>query len=205
MAIQLSKGQGINLSKDHGLTHAEIEVTFDVDPAHPVKKHEMDVNVCAFEVTHVGGGPAGGGKARAPFDESFVFYNNKRSHTGAVIHDEDGGSIGDDKMYIDFAALDRNTDGVDEVSCVVEIYEGLQRGHHFGQLSHCTAHILNPDTKEVIAEFRLTDDDSNATAVQMGSFVKKDGHWHLEAVGVGYQKGLADFLAVYGLAAADEE
>lgn len=195
MAIQLSKGQGINLSKDHGLTHVEIEVTFDVDPAHPVKKHEMDVNVCAFELK----------AKKAQFDEAFVFYNNKKSHSGAVTHDEDGGSIGDDKMYVDLAALDNSQDGIDEVSCIVEIYEGLKRGHYFGQFSHCTAHIVNPDTKEVIAEFKLTDDDSNATAVQMGSLVKKDGHWHFEAVGAGYQKGLADFLTVYGLTAADEE
>lgn len=195
MAIQLSKGQGINLSKDHGLTHMKIEVTFDVDPAHPVKKHEMDVNVCAFELK---------GK-KAPQDESFVFYNNLRSPNGATTHDKDGGSIGDDVMHVDFGLLDSSPDQIEEVSFIVEIYEGLKRGHHFGQFSHCTAHIINPDTNEVIAEFKLTEDDSNATAVQMGSAVKKDGHWHFEAVGAGYQKGLSDFLTVYGLQAADEE
>jgi len=199
MAIQLKKGDGINLSKDHGLTRALLEVTFDLDPSHPVKKHEMDVNVCAFELTHKDG------KAVAPQDECFVFYNNLRGATGAVIHEPDGGSIGDDKLDIDFAALDRNTLGIDEISCIVEIYEGLQRGHHFGQFSHCTAHIINPDTKEVIAEFKLTEEDSNATAVQMGSFVKENGHWHFKAVGAGYQKGLADFLHVYGLQEAEPE
>lgn len=199
MTIQLSKGQGINLSKDHGLSHVVLEVTFDVDPSHPVKKHEMDVNVCAFELSHASG------KALAPQDESFVFYNNMRSPNGAVTHDKDGGSIGDDKMHVDLALLDASPSNLDEVSIIAEIYEGLTRGHHFGQFQHCTAHIVNPDNNEVIAEFKLTEDDSNATAVQLGSLVKKDGHWHFEAVGVGYQKGLADFLAVYGLAAADTE
>lgn len=199
MAIQLKKNEGINLSKDHGLTKAVLEVTYDLDPSHPVKKHEMDVNVCAFEVSHVSGKP------QAPQDECFVFYNNLRSATGAVAHEKDGGSVGDDKMTIDFAVLDKNTLGIDEVSCIVEIYEGLKRGHHFGQFQHCTAHIVNPDNGEVIAEFKLTDDDSNATAVQMGSFVKDADHWHFKTVGAGYQKGLTDFLTVYGLQAADEE
>ncbi|MBN6739176.1 TerD family protein [Acidithiobacillus sp. MC6.1] len=199
MAIQLKKGEGINLSKDHGLTRALLEVTYDLDPAHPVKKHEMDVNVSAFELSHASG------KAAAPQDECFVFYNNLQGATGAVTHEKDGGSIGDDKLDIDFAGLDKNTLGIDEVSCIVEIYEGMTRGHHFGQLAHCTAHIINPDTNEVIAEFKLSDDDSNATAVQMGSFVKEDGHWHFKAVGVGYQKGLADFLHVYGLMESEAE
>ena len=199
MTIQLKKGEGINLSKDHGLTRVLIEVTYDLDPAHPVKKHEMDVNVCAFELTHAGG------KAVAPQDECFVFYNNLKGATGAVIHEKDGGSIGDDKLDIDLSLLDQNTLGIDEVSCVVEIYEGLTRGHHFGQLSHCTAHVINPDTNEVIAEFKLTDDDSNATSVQLGSLVKDGGHWHFKAVGVGYQKGLADFLHAYGLMESEAE
>jgi tellurium resistance protein TerD len=199
MAIQLKKGSGINLSKDHGLTRAVLEVTFDVDPTHPVKTHDMDVNVCAFEVTHASG------KAVAPQDECFVFYNNLKSPDGAVTHEKDGGSVGDDKMMLDFGLLDKSSLGIDEVSCIVEIYEGLARGHHFGQFSHCTAHIVNPDNGEVIAEFKLTDDDSNATAVQMGSFVKEDGHWHFKAVGAGYQKGLADFLHVYGLTEGDAE
>lgn len=201
MAIQLKKGEGISLSKDHGLTKVIVEVTYDLDPAHPVKKHEMDVNVCAFEVSHVNG------KAVCQQDENFVFYGNKTGATGAVVHEADGGSIGDDKLDIDFDKLDKNTIGVDEVSLVVEIYEGLKRGHSFGQFTHCTCHIIHPDDGSVVAEFKLTDDDSNATAVQLGSFVKdSNGHLsHFKAVGAGYQKGLADFLAVYGLQAADEE
>lgn len=199
MPIQLKKGDGINLSKDHGLRHANIELTFDVDPTHPVRKHEMDVGIMGFELAHTSG------KASAPQDESFVFYGNLRSPNGALTHEKDGGSVGDDLMHIDFDLLDASSQKLDEVSIIAEIYEGLKRGHCFGQFSHCTAHIVNPDTREVIAEFRLTDDDSTATAVQLGSFVKKDGHWIFTAVGVGYQKGLADFLAVYGLQAADEE
>lgn len=199
MPIQLAKGQGINLTKDHGLTSAVIEVSFDVHPTHSARAHEYEANVCAFELAHTGG------KAVAPQDECFIFYNNLMAPDGGVVHDKDGGAIGDDKMTIDFGKLDASRLGIDEVSCIAEIYEGLKRGHNFGQFSHCTAHIVNPDSSEVIAEFRLTDEDSNATAVQMGSFVKEDGHWHFKAIGAGYQKGLADFLHAYGLQEASPE
>jgi tellurium resistance protein TerD len=39
----------------------------------------------------------------------------------------------------------------------------------------------------------------------MGSLVKDGGHWHFKAVGVGYQKGLADFLHAYGLMESEAE
>lgn len=200
MTIQLKKGEGINLSKDHGLKKVIIEVTYDLDPTHNIKKHDFDVNVCGFEVSHDATGKAG-----CKQDECFVFYGNTRSATGAVTHDKDGGSIGDDKMTVDLDALDKNTLGVDEVSLFVEIYEGLKRQHRFGQLQHCTAHIINPDTQEVISEFKLSDEDGNYTAVQMGSLVKDSGNWHFKAIGAPFNKGLEDILEVYGLQAADEE
>lgn len=199
MTIHMKKNDGINLSKDHGLTRATLEVTFDLDPSHPVKKHEMDVGVMAFEVSHASG------KAACPQDECFVFYGNKTSATGGVVHEEDGGSKGDDKIDVDFAKIQASGLKIDEISCIAEIYEGLKRGHSFGQFSHCTAHIINPDNGEVIAEFKLSDEDSDATAVQLGSFVFEDGHVHFKAVGQGYKKGLEAFLGVYGLQADDEE
>lgn len=200
MAIQLKKGDGINLSKDHGVNKVKVELTFDINPANAAKKHEYEVGVMAFELAHKDGKPF------CPDDKCFVFYGNKTSFTGAVVHEEDGGALGDDKIDIDFDALDKHAMGIDEVSLISEIYEGIKRGHHLGQFAHCTAHIIHPDTNEVIAEFKLSDEDSEDTAVQMGSFVKDaNGHWNFKAVGVGYKKGLADFLGVYGLQAADEE
>lgn len=199
--INLQKGQGINLSKDHGVGRAIIEVTWDPNPDKTTdRKHQFEVNTVAFELTR-----KDGGKPFAPQDGCFVFYNNLNAPDGGVQHSPDDWQGGDDKMLIDFRALDKSALGIDEVSCIVEIYEGLTRSQHFGQIGHCTARILDADSKSPVAQFRLTEEDSNATAVQMGSFVKEGGHWHFKAVGAGYQKGLADFLHVYGLQEASPE
>lgn len=198
--ISLKKGDKINLSKDHGLVRALIELTFDVDPSRRSGQHEYEVNVCGFEVSH-----DAAGKAFCKQNECYVFYNNPTSATGAVTHEEDGGAIGDDKMDIDFNALDKNTLGVDEVAIFAEIYEGVMRGHHFGQFAHCTVHIMNPDTKEVIAEFKLADDDADYTGIQLGSFTKENGHWHFTAVGAPFSKGQEDMLEHYGLEGDNNE
>jgi tellurium resistance protein TerD len=193
--INLQKGQGINLSKDHGVNRAIIEVTWDPNPDKTSdRKHQFEVNTVAFELTR-----KDGGKPFAPQDGCFIFYNNLSAPDGGVVHSPDDWQDGDDQMRVDFGALDKSSLGIDEVSCIVEIYEGLIRNQHFGMIGHCTAKIVDADTKNPVAQFKLTDEDSNSTAVQMGSFVKENGHWHFKAVGKGYQKGLADFLHVYGL------
>lgn len=59
--------------------------------------------------------------------------------------------------------------------------------------------VLRDDVSgEVLAKYVLEDDFSMETAVQFGSLVKKDGNWTFKAVGAGFNKGLADFVLVYG-------
>ncbi len=198
--IHLKKGSGINLSKDHGLRRVKVELTFDVDPSQHHKAHEFDVNVCGIEVSHKTGQPL------APQPECFCFYNNADSATGAMHHEADGGSIGDDVMTIDLGVLEGNALGIDEVAIFAEIYENTINGHHFGELSHCTLHLVNPDTGEEFARYQLDKEDSNAGAFQVGSLTRDaDGHFHFHAVAVGFNKGLEDILEKYGLHADDQE
>jgi tellurium resistance protein TerD len=205
-AIVLKKGEPIHLSKDHGLTHVNVELTFDVDRVKFPHAHEMDIGVSGFCLRNVNGKP------RAPLgtngntdNSAFVFYGNRSFLNDAVTHEEDGGSIGDDKMHIDFTKLLANQEDVVEVSIVAEIYEGVLKKHHFGMVNHCTVHITNADTGEVVADFQLSDQNSENSAVQMGSFTMADGHVAFTVVGKGFDEGLAPFLRNYGWEVADDE
>jgi tellurium resistance protein TerD len=198
--IQLQKGSKINLSKDHGhVRRFTLDTKWDVNPAAQSRLQQFEINVSAFLLVHQNG------KAMAMRDEDFVFYNNRQDPTGAVTHNPDDWVDGDDAMTIDLDVLSSKNKRVDEISLIVEIYEGLKRGQNFGHINHTTAHIFDADTNEKIAEFKLTEDDADFTAVQMGSFVREKDDWHFHAVGKGYNKGLAAFLSAYGLQAADEE
>jgi len=193
--INLQKNQGINLSKDHKhVRRFLVDTKWDVNTAAQSRLEQFEVNVSAFLLNHKTGAPL------AARDEDFVFYNNRQDPTGAVVHSPDDWQDGDD---LDILAA--KNPAVDEVSLIVEIYEGLKRQQNFGHINHTTAVIIDADTKTPIAQFRLTEDDGQYTAVQMGSFVHENGDWHFKAVGKGYNKGLAAFLTAYGLQAADEE
>ncbi|MCX4161759.1 MULTISPECIES: TerD family protein [Paraburkholderia] len=198
--INLQKNQGINLSKDHAhVRRFLVDTKWDVNAAAQSRLDQFEVNVSAFLLNHKTGKPL------AARDEDFVFYNNRQDPTGAVVHRPDDWQDGDDAMTLDLDILAAQNPGVDEVSLIVEIYEGLKRRQNFGHINHTTAVINDADTKTPIAQFRLTEDDATYTAVQMGSFVRENGDWHFKAIGTGYNKGLAAFLSAYGLQAADEE
>jgi tellurium resistance protein TerD len=200
MAIQLHKGQGINLSKDHGhVRNILVDVSWDVNTRAVTREDRFELGVSAFLLVHQNGKPV------AEEDGDFVFYNNLSDPTGSVKHEKDNPLSGRDAMLIDLDTLFTANNRIDEISIIAEIYEGQKRRQDFGHVNHATAEIIDKDTGEKIAFFKLTEDDSGSTAVQMGSFVRENGDWHFKAVGTGYNKGLAAFLNVYGLVANDEE
>lgn len=206
MAIQLHKGQGINLSKDHGhVRRVLVDVTWDAD-ANASRESRFELGVCAFLLVHEQGRPiVDTSMPESEREKEFVFYNNLSDPTGSVKHSKDNPLTGRDEMIIDLDLLTSKNQRLDEISILAEIYEGLKRRQDFGHAKNARAEIIDADTKEVIAFFKLTEEDAAFTACQMGSFVKENGDWHFKAVGKGYNKGLADFLAVYGLTAGDEE
>jgi tellurium resistance protein TerD len=198
--IKLQKGGSINLSKDHAhVRRFVVDTKWDVNTAAQNRLDQFEINVSAFLLNHKTGKPM------AARDEDFVFYNNRQDPSGAVTHNPDDWQDGDDAMTIDLDVLSTQNKAVDEISLIVEIYEGIKRQQNFGHINHTTATIIDAKTNVRIAEFRLTEDDADFTAVQMGSYVLDNGDWHFKAIGAGFKKGLASFLTAYGLQAADEE
>jgi tellurium resistance protein TerD len=198
--INLKKGQGINLSKDHGhVRRFVVDTKWDVNAAAVSRTQQFEINVSAFLLEHRNGKPI------CTDEADFVFYNNLVDPTGSVTHKPDDWKDGDDAMVLDLDVLSAKNSRIDEVSLIVEIYEGLLRKQNFGHINHTTAVIIDADSNTPIAQFRLTEDDAEYTAVQMGSFVREAGDWHFKAVGTGYLKGLAPFVEAYGLSVGQDE
>lgn len=129
----------------------------------------------------------------------FVYFNNKTSPDGAVAHAGDnrtGDVEGDDETII--VDLDKISADVTELSVVVTIHEGAARKQNFGKVRDSYVKIYNDETGEVVAQHRLEEDSSDATALQFGSLYKLDGQWRFKAVGAGYKKGLEAFVGIYG-------
>lgn len=192
MAINLEKGGRIKLEKDgNALTKVRLGLGWEPNTYDTGADFDLDVSVFVCE-------PDAAGNPKLLADEYMVFYNNTKSPDGGVEHQGDsrkGDGAGDDEVVaVNLVKLDARAT---EISVIVTIHEAEARRQNFGQVRNSYIKLYNDDTGEVVAQYLLEDDFSMETAVQFGSLFKRDGRWQFKAVGAGYKKGLADFVAVY--------
>ena len=188
MAVNLVKSEKINLSKAApGLAVVRAGLGWA-----PGAGFDLDVSV--FGLTSAAGSP------KLVGEEWLVYFNNKSSPGNAIVHSGDnltGDGDGDDEtIKVDLAAL-AHAPAVDEISIIVNIYDAVARNQHFGDVKDAYIKIYNDKNGEVLAEYKLTENFTSETAVQVGSFFKNGAEWEFQAVGAGFNKDLGDFVAIY--------
>lgn len=131
-------------------------------------------------------------------DAHFIFYNNLKSPDDAVIHTGDnltGDGDGDDEQIkIDLTKINS---AVQEICIVVTIHDAEDRKQNFGQVRNSFVRIVDDSNNTELVKYELEEDFSIETAVEFGRIYKRENQWKFEAVGMGQQGGLQDFLNKY--------
>ena len=141
-----------------------------------------------------------GGNNKVLSEEWFIFYGQPASPEGSVKYYlyEDNPSLNDDaELDIDLSKVNPN---VQKIVISVTIYEALAQRLHFGMVSNLYANIVNDTNNQEIARFELTECYPNVTAMIIGELYRYKGNWKFNAVGSGYNKDLAGFCGIYGVA-----
>lgn len=190
MAIQLSKGQRIDLTKnDPTLNKIIIGLGWDIKQFDGGQDFDLDAS--AFLLNSAG-------KARNEMD--FIFYNNLRSVEGSVIHTGDNrtgeGDGDDEQVKVDLSKIPSD---VQKVAITVTIHDGEARRQNFGQISNAFVRLINEDTGVEVLRYDLGEDFSVETAVVFCEIYKNGNDWKFNAVGSGYQGGLHSLVSAYGL------
>jgi tellurium resistance protein TerD len=189
VAISLVKGGNISLTKEApGLQKVVVGLGWD---ARTTDGQAFDLDASAI------GCDADG---RAVSDQHFVFFNNKQSPDGAIVHSGDnvtGEGAGDDEqIVVDFsgapAALAR-------VVFPVSIYDAETRGQNFGQVRNAFIRVMDQATNGEIARYDLSEDASTETAMVFGELYRSGAEWKFRAVGQGYSAGLAGIARDFGV------
>ncbi len=190
MAIQLSKGQRIDLTKGNpALQNIVIGLGWDVKTFDGGA--EFDLDASAFLLNDQG-------KCRQDLD--FIFYNNLVSTDGSVEHTGDnrtGEGDGDDeqiKIHLNKVPAD-----VQRIAITVTIHDAEARHQNFGQVENAFVRLLDEDQGSEVLRFDLGEDFSIETAVVFCELYRNNGEWKFNAVGSGYQGGLASLVSAYGL------
>ncbi|NMY38734.1 MULTISPECIES: TerD family protein [Pseudomonas] len=189
MAVSLSKGGNVSLTKEApGLT--EVVVGLGWDPR-VTDGSEFDLDASVFIV---------GENGKVLNDGSFVFYNNKTSPDGNVVHQGDnrsGAGEGDDEQVnVNLSGFAPETK---KLVFAVTIHEADARKQSFGQVSNAYIRVLNKADGKEIARYDLSEDASTETAMVFGELYSHNGEWKFKAIGQGFAGGLAPLASSYGV------
>ena len=189
MAISLSKGANVNLSKESpGLNKIVVGLGWD---SRATDGAAFDLDASAFLVK-------ADGKVRT--DNDFCFYNNKLVGEGAVQHMGDnttGVGDGDDETVK--VELSKVSAELDKVVFAVTIYEADVRKQNFGQVNHAYIRVVNDETGQEIARYDLSEDASIETAMIFGEIYRVGSDWKFKAVGQGFAGGLGALATSFGV------
>jgi len=189
MAVSLSKGGNVSLTKEApGLT--DVVVGLGWDPR-VTDGQEFDLDASVFIV---------GENGKVLNDGSFVFYNNKTSPDGNVVHqgaNRSGAGEGDDEQVnVNLAGFAPETK---KLVFAVTIHDADARKQSFGQVSNAFIRVLNKADGKEIARYDLSEDASTETAMIFGELYNHNGEWKFKAIGSGFAGGLAPLAASYGV------
>ena len=193
MPINLSKGQKVDLTKGNpSLKNIMVGLGWDVNAFDTGA--DFDLDAAAFML---------GSNGKCPTDKEFVFYGNLEHPSGAVKHMGDnrtGDGEGDDEeMEIALADVPAN---VERIAFTVTIYEAEARRQNVGQVSNAYIRIVDKDTNQELIHYDLGEDFSIETAIVVGELYKHNGEWKFNAIGSGFQGGLAALCGHFGIEVA---
>jgi tellurium resistance protein TerD len=189
MAISLQKGGNVSLTKtDPGLVNALVGLGWD---ARSTDGAGFDLDTSVFLV---------GESGKVLSDAHFIFYNQKTSPDGAVIHSGDnttGTGDGDDEtVSINLPGVDAT---IQRIVFAVTIHEAEARNQNFGMVRNAYMRVLNKDSSTELARFDLSEDYSTETAMVFGEVYRNGSEWKFKAVGQGFAGGLNALAKDHGV------
>ncbi len=190
MSVSLKKGQKVSLTKGNpGLSKVTVGLGWDVNQFDT--GGDFDLDAAAFLLTDSG---------KVSGQNDFVFYGNLEHPSGSVKHMGDnltGAGEGDDEQIsVDLSLVPAN---ITRIAFTVTIYEPEQRRQNFGQVNNAFIRIYNEVNGEELLRYDLGEDFSIETAAVFGELYKNNGEWKFNAIGSGYQGGLAALCGNYGV------
>lgn len=192
MAISLSKGAPLNLSKEApGLTVLRVGLGWNPRPTDG-QPFDLDASAILLKDDY---------KVRN--EQDFVFYGQPSTVDGSVKHGGDNktgeGEGDDEQVVIDLTKIPAD---ISNVSIIASIHEYDTRGQTFGQVRDAYIRLINEANGEEIARYDLSEDSALQSAIIFGEVYKNGGEWKFKAVDEGFNNGLAGVLKTFGIDAS---
>ena len=193
MPVNLQKGQKVSLTKENpGLNNVLVGIGWDVNRFDT--GGDFDLDSAAFMLTDTG---------RVSSQDDFIFFGNLAHPSGSVRHMGDNltgvGDGDDEQIKIELSKVPVN---ISRIAFTVTIYDADSRHQNFGQVSNAYVRIMDESTGAELLRYDLGEDFSIETAAVFGELYKNGAEWKFNAIGSGYQGGLAALCNNFGVEVA---
>jgi tellurium resistance protein TerD len=191
MAISLQKGQKVDLTKTNpGLKKVLVGLGWDTNKYDGGQDFDLDASVFLL-----------GESGKVNSDADFIFYNNSQGGAGSVMHMGDNltgeGEGDDEEVKIDLSMVPAE---IHKVTFTVTIHDAEKRNQNFGQVSNAYIRVVAEDTNAELIRYDLGEDFSVETAIVVGELYRNGPEWKFNAIGSGFQGGLAALGKNFGVA-----
>lgn len=182
MAISLSKGQQVNLSKEKaGLNNIVVGLGWDMKPkkgffSSLLSNNDID---CDASVIMLKNDKLVSGK-------DVIYFGNLQDDSGSVTHLGDnltGEGDGDDEQIV--IKLSSVPADYNRIVFVVNIYDAARRKQHFGLIQNAFIRLVDKKDNSEILKYNLSDEYEGMTAMIFGEVFKVNNEWQFKAVGQG--------------------
>ena len=123
--------------------------------------------------------------------------SNSVKHMGDNLTGEGEGD--DEQIQVDLTKIPGD---IEKIAFTVTIYDAESRRQNFGQVSNAFIRIVDESNGKELIRYDLGEDFSIETAVVVGELYKHNGEWKFNAIGSGFQGGLAALCGHYGIEVA---
>lgn len=190
MPVNLSKGQKVDLTKTNpGLNRLHVGLGWDVNRYDG--SSDFDLDVVTFML---------GSNGKVASDADFVFYGNKLHTSGSVESMGDNlTGVGDGDDEVVKVTLNTVPSTIEKITFAVSIYDADSRHQNFGQVENAFIRIVDESSNQELLRYDLGEDFSIETSVVVGELYRYNGEWKFNAIGSGFQGGLAALCVNYGV------
>ncbi len=189
MAINLAKGQRVNLTKGTSLSKILVGLGWDINQFNSGAEFDLDASVFLA-----------GSNNKCATEADFIFYGNLTHPSGGVNHNGDNltgeGDGDDEQITVDLSLI---PDNISKIAFTATIYEADVRRQNFGQVENAYIRLVDEVTETEIIRFDLGEDFSIETSIVVGEIYRHQNEWKFNAIGSGFHGGLAALCNHYGI------
>ncbi|EIT86204.1 putative stress response protein, TerZ- and CABP1 [Fictibacillus macauensis ZFHKF-1] len=194
MSVRLKKGQKVDLTKSNpGLFKLSVGLGWDVNEQGG-PSYDLDASAFLLQET---------GKVRS--EQDFIFYNNPIGANSSVVYEGDNrtgvGNHDDEVIRIDLIQVPTH---IQRIAFTITIHDAAQKGQSFGHIRNAYVRIFDDQTGRELIRYDLGHEFSVETAVVAAELYRHNGEWKFNAIGSGFQGGLAALCSNFGIDVEDE-